>query len=310
MKLANTIFLLGLVTSLMVTSVRAKETSSIDSSLAQNYLVHWFSYDSKEPTNLRLELLADDSFGERRELGFTSDDGQVVNGLIGFPKDKASSKKLALVLHPMGLDQHFWWSDKSPLAANKMTLRLREQGYTVISLDARHHGQRGRDGFGPRELIGRAHSDQPRIYIDTIIGSVRDYRIALEWAQNEFKPEEVLVMGYSMGAQMSLLLASYEPSINTVVAMVPPFVASATSPVAPRIHAPRIKDAKVLWLAGTSDRHSSSEQTQLSFDQIASADKTLMWFDAGHRLPPESLEAVLSFFDSLKVNSSNLGSEQ
>ncbi|MBL4672107.1 MAG: alpha/beta fold hydrolase [Arenicella sp.] len=299
MSLTKAIFLFGLLTALTANALDAKEVPISNQRLNQAYLSHWFSYDSAEAINLTLTPLEEDSLGERAEIRFTSDDGQAVNGLIGFPKDKASSNKLALALHPMGIDQQFWWSDTSPLAAQKMTARLREQGYTVISLDARLHGERGRQGFGPRELIKRAHSAEPRLYIDTIIGSVRDYRIVLNWAKTEFSPDQVLVMGYSMGAQMSLLLASFEPSVGTVVAMVPPFVGSPTSPVAPRVHVQRITDAKVLWLAGRSDPHSDRNQTQETFDQISSIDKTLTWFDAGHRLPPEFLDTALSFFDSL-----------
>lgn len=309
MILAKPIFMLGLITALTATTLYAKETPVINQPLDQAYLSHWFSYDSAEPINLALAHLQEDAFGERAEIRFTSDDGQAVNGMIAFPKDKASSNKLALALHPMGIDQQFWWSEKSPLATQKMTARLREQGYTVISLDARQHGERGRESFGPRELIKRAHSAEPRIYIDTIVGSVRDYRIVLNWAKNEFNPNEVLVMGYSMGAQMSLLLASFEPSVNTVVAMVPPYVGSPTSPVAPRIHVKRITDAKVLWLAGSNDPHSDRNQTQTTFDQITSTDKTLTWFDAGHRLPPEFLDIALSFFDSLNIYSPTIESE-
>lgn len=302
MKLFNSTHLLGLVLilALQIPTLNAEpmpETLTKEG-LDQAYLSHWFSYDSAEPINLSLTKLEDSAFGEHAEIRFTSDDGQTVNGMIAYPKNKTTTK-LALALHPMGIDQQFWWSDKSPLDAHKMTTHLLEQGYTIISLDARQHGQRGRDGFGPRELIARAHSSEPRLYIETIIGTVRDYRIALNWAKQEFEPDQVLVMGYSMGAQMSLLLASFEPSVNTVVAMVPPYVGSDTSPVAPRIHMNKISEAKVLWLAGTKDPHSGRLQTQETFDQISSSDKVISWFDAGHRLPPEYIETALAFFDTL-----------
>lgn len=141
------------------------------------------------------------------------------------------------------------------------------------------------------------------MYIDTIIGSVRDYRIVLNWAQTKFSADEVLVMGYSMGAQMSLLLASLESSVNTVVVMVPPYVDAPGSPVAPRVHVQKITKAKVLWLAGSNDPHSDRKQTQETFETITSPDKALVWFDAGHRLPPEFLDTALSFFDSIEAES-------
>jgi predicted esterase len=105
-------------------------------------------------------------------------------------------------------------------------------------------------------------------------------------------------MGYSMGAQMSLLLASFEPQINKVLVMVPPYVGSSTSPVAPRVHLHRIRDAEVLWLAGSKDPYSNSEQTQQTFDTITSQHKTLTWFDAGHRLPAEFVSTAQSFLHS------------
>jgi dienelactone hydrolase len=301
MKFTKSIFLLGLFIALTATALYAKEAPTTNESLDQAYLSHWFSNDSAEPINLVITPLQEDALGERAEVRFTSDDGRAVNGLIAFSKDLRSSNKLALALHPMGMDQQFWWSENSPLGTQKMSARLREQGYTVVTLDARRHGERAHEDFGPRELLERAHSAEPRLYIDTIIGSVRDYRVVLNWARNEFDPEQVLVMGYSMGAQMSLLLASFEPSVSAIVAMVPPYVREPNSPVAPRAHVQRITDASVLWLAGTDDRHSDQSETQATFDLIKSPNKVLVWFDAGHRLPSEFLDTALSFFDALMV---------
>ncbi len=267
---------------------------------AQVYLNHWFLIDSKESANVELAELSEETKKRKSKLSFTSDDGQSVNGILAFPT-QTKAAKLALLLHPMGIDQQFWWSDKSPLKANQLTQDLLAQGFIVLTLDARLHGKRSRAGFGPRDLIQRAHSDEPRTYIDTIIGSVRDYRIALKWAIENYQPEEVLVMGYSMGAQMSLLLAAFEPSVDRVVAMVPPFVDSPSSPVAPRIHGHRIKSAQVLWLAGEKDPHSSKEKTQIAFDKIVSEDKSLVWFDSGHRLPPNFIGTVQNFLMSSTI---------
>ena len=300
MYLSRTCVLVVLISVLMVTPIFAKQDSIKTLSLEQAYLNHWFSYDAAEDNDFSISPLAKDDIGGRAKISFTSDEGQKVNGVIAFPKDEHQPTKLVLALHPMGIDQQFWWSDKSPFVGQDISRFLRDKGHTVLSLDARQHGERSRLGFGPRELIKRAHSDQPRIYIDTIIGSVRDYRIAMNWAKDQFQADEVSVVGYSMGAQMSLLLASYEPSITKIVAMVPPYVASPTSPVAPRIHVGRITNARVLWLAGRADQHSNEEQTIETFNRIGSKDKNLIWFDAGHRLPSESLSAVTQFFESTR----------
>ena len=308
MKVVSKSFYVGLlIWALSIAAVSAKSAPkpeqtpiNLNSDLAQAFVEQWFSIDTREPLNLSQSSIQKTPFGSRRTLRFSSDDGQAVNGMIASPSNQIGADKLALVLHPMGTDQNFWWSDKSPLEAHKLTQLLLRNGYTVLSLDARAHGERSREGFGPRELLKRAHSDAPRIYIDTIIGSVRDYRIALNWARESIKPKEVMVVGYSMGAQMSLLLSAFEPTINHVIAMVPPFVGSPTSPVAPRQHNHRIRTAAVLWLAGNNDPHSAQQDTQLAFDQIQSSKRSLVWFESGHRLPVEYLDAVANFIESIQ----------
>lgn len=296
----NTKLILILVLSTVLTNtLKAKEIPETQQALGQSYLSDWFSVDSAEAIKLSLTSIEGVSKKDRVKLSFTSDDGQIVNGIVAYPSNRSNDNKLALAMHPMGTDQKFWWSEKSPLPGHELTEKLRDQGYTVITLDARRHGKRSDIDFGARELLKRAHSDEPRLYIDTIIGSVRDYRIALNWAKAELQPQEVLVMGYSMGAQMSLLLASYEPSVDTVLAMVPPYVGSPASPVAPRVHMQRITKANILWMAGTKDPHSDKQQTEETFNAISSTNKTLTWFDAGHRLPNEFVTTANSFFDSL-----------
>lgn len=256
----------------------------------------WFAVDFDQTINFSKDK--NEKSVDRYEFSFVSDDGQIVNGVIANHSNQPENHKLALLMHPMGSDQYFWWNEgSSPLPVFKLVKNLRSQGYTVITIDARLHGKRSRENFGARELLKNAHSNSPRIYIETITGSVRDYRTILNWAKNEYQPVETLVMGYSMGAQMAILLAGFEPSINKVISMVPPYVASETSPVAPRNHAERIDAADLLFLAGNKDPYSTSQQTEQTFKRIASKNKQLNWFDSGHMLPEEFIDDVLVFLN-------------
>lgn len=264
---------------------------------------HWFSIDSTKPIHVEMEKVSGKTLENQSSFRFISDDGQGVNGMIAFPGESEGASKLALLMHPMGADQSFWWSEKNSLKANRLIDRLLEQGYVLISLDARMHGQRAIEGIGARELLKRARSEEPRMYLDTIAGTVRDYRQVLHWAKTEFQPEKTLVMGYSMGAQNGLLLSSYEPSVDTVIAMVPPYVSDSTSPVAPRNHIKNIVDAEVLWLAGTEDKYSNKNQTEKTFKEISSMQKTLVWFESGHRLPNISIDKILDHIDASESGS-------
>ena len=262
---------------------------------AQSVIAQWFSTDPQEAHNLTLTPLPDDELGKRARIEFKSDDGQIVNGTLAYPANNHPVSRLVLALHPMGIDQDVWWDTESPIAANQLTQGLRRHGHAVITLDARRHGERGQADFGPRELLKRAHSENPRLYVDTIIGTVRDYRILLDWAHQTYELTEVTAIGYSMGAQMSLLLASFEPSITSVLTMVPPYVARLGSPVAPRNHVTRIDQARVLWLAGSDDPYSTREETDSVFARLGSPDKSLVYFDSGHRLPKDYLPVALKF---------------
>jgi len=277
-----------------------KVMASPTPALGEAYLSQWFSIDTDHSLNVKLSPVEDNKTNHW-SLEFTNDEGQIVSGTIAYPTRKTQVPKLALLLHPMGVDQQlFWWSEKSPLKANSLTAKLLTLGYTVASLDAREHGRREVKSFSSKDIIKKARSDAPRLYIDIIIGTVRDYRLLLHWAEENIEPTEILVAGYSMGAQMGLLLASYEPSVSAVLAMVPPYVTQPTSPVAPRVHTKRIHNAKVLWLAGEKDPYSTQQQTEYTFNKISSTRKKITWFDSGHRLPAAYIKSATDFFHSLQ----------
>ncbi len=284
------------VLSLTVANVHAEDTSA-RTDLATAYLAQWFSIDPKQASRVELGAQQQDAVSHIQVLRFESDDGVMVNGQIAAPdKRYKGSPRLALMLHPMGADQSFWWDAKHSLQANRIAQELRKSGHTVVSLDARLHGKRI-PKVAPRELITKARSRNPRVYLDAIIGTVRDYKLLLRWAQNKIAPESVMLFGYSMGAQMSILLAAQAEGVDRVVAMVPPYIDNPYSPVAPRVHAANIQESKLLWLAAKQDQFSNQEQTQRSFDAVVSPAKELIWFDSGHRLPINYVDTVLAFID-------------
>lgn len=286
--------------SIIVAASEPSPQELTPSDLAQQYASQWFSIDSKSSVELIFSSKINGLISEPSDFEFTSDDGQKVNGRLAMPAPEYSGPaKLALLLHPMGLDQSFWWNEGHSMKASTIMAELRSNGYTVITLDARKHGARAAPGVGPgevaQELIGRARSDEPRLYLDTIIGSVRDYRQVLAWAKARYQPTTTLVSGYSMGAQMSILLASYEPSIDHALIMVPPYIANENLPVTPLRRASTLTTKNLLWLAAEKDQYSTQEQTKRTFNLLASNKKDIVWFDSQHRLPIDYLESAKHF---------------
>ena len=279
---------------------------------AQQVLEQWFEIDQRQDIRVNRSSMARDAIGPRFRIEFQADDGQRVNGILAMPDSGIQRPRLALALHPMGSDQAIWWVSGAPLFGGELTQHLRHQGYAVIALDARHHGERSQAGLHARAILDRAHSENPALYNHMIVDSVRDYRQLLLWAnaQEDLDTRSVLLLGYSMGAQTSLLLASSEPMVSAVLAMVPPYVDQPHSPVAPRQHVARIENAAVLLMAGEQDPYSSKAQTQHLFEQIESARKELLFFDSGHLLPDNYIEPALVFIDNQVPTNHGTSSEK
>jgi dienelactone hydrolase len=162
-------------------------------------------------------------------------DGAVANGRIVYPADPAvlaAPRPVLLGMHAMGRT-HVRWSQAEFKGKRTIenTHRLAElalqQGYVVISLDAREHGDR-KNADKPltaRELLRNLHWwGEREPYERLIVDTVKDWRVLLDWVtqQPQFDRGNIRAAGYSMGAQMALLLAGTDGRVSAVAAMVPP----------------------------------------------------------------------------------------
>ncbi|MFY0568651.1 alpha/beta fold hydrolase [Archangium lansingense] len=105
------------------------------------------------------------------------------------------------------------------------------------------------------------------------------------------KPPRVLVAGYSMGAQVALLLAASEPRITHLVTMVPPHIDPSLGEIAPARHMERVRQDWLLLTANQDDFAPVADSRAL-FDTSPSRRKTHKTFDSGHALPREYLDEV------------------
>jgi dienelactone hydrolase len=264
---------------------------------AKALLGDWFGIDLRYPTEVGQEPMEADTLGRRYRVQFNADDGALVTGTLGMPSETDGPVPLALAMHPMGADERIWWNSDAPVFGGRLVDELRKRGFAVLTLDARLHGLRRVENVGPREMIGFARGNNPTPYVRMIVDTVRDYRIALHWADThpELDTDRLFVLGYSMGAQMSLLLASVEPRVRSVLTMVPPYVDRALSPVAPRNHVARIDQARVLMLLARNDPYSSPVQNRQVFEALATPHKQMQFFASEHVLPEAYLQPALAF---------------
>ncbi|MGE6759965.1 alpha/beta hydrolase [Corallococcus interemptor] len=221
-----------------------------------------------------------------------AEDGERIPAWVLEPEGKGTNPPVALLLHGLTRSKDDWLSDAEPTFGGALTEHLRSAGYRVYLMDARRHGARATPDAKPGALAKRAHAGEPGPYQAMISGTVRDAQVLLaKVLAHGKKPPKVLVAGYSMGAQVGLLLASREPRITHLVTMVPPHVDPVLGDAAP---VNRMDHVHQSWLLLTANRDSFSteEDNRKLFDAAPSKRKTRRTFDSGHALPREYLEAV------------------
>ncbi len=243
------------------------------------------------------------------DLQGRSFDGEPLLGRIVFPRDPRDPDRagapmpLLLALHGLGRTHLRWWQAElrgRPTLEN--THRVAElalrQGYAVLALDARLHGQR-KAGFAASELLEDLHWwGRREPYERMVVDTVRDYRVALDWAlaQPHIDAGRVAAAGYSMGAQMALLLAGVDGRVSAVAAMVPPHLDDKVAAVAPRNALAGLEGLRVWLLSADDDDYAPQAANAALFDAIPAADKQHLRFAGGHALPASYVERLRPWF--------------
>ncbi len=236
-------------------------------------------------------------------------DGALLHGRIVYPADPAQASRpfpVLIGMHAMGRSHLRWWQpDISGRPTIEQTHRITQmalqQGYAVVAIDARGHGQRrhlGQPAPAQRAMRDIHWFGQRQAYEQMIIDTVRDHRVLLDWlaAQPHLDASRILAAGYSMGAQGALLLAGLDERVQAVAAMVPPHLGDNVAVVAPVNLVEGLQGKRVWLLTGEEDDHASAKQNQALFDAIPSQDKKHLRFESGHLLPTDYVEQLSDWF--------------
>ena len=158
----------------------------------------------------------------------------------GFSRDTA----LVLLVHGHG--------GSSERSLRKHGADLLSRGLAAIAIDLPDHGGRGGEGqrfFDPRDPAGLAsHIRQSAIDVVALVDTIErcGFRQPNTW---EWRPREVLYLGYSVGAMVGILARSIEPRIGTTVLL----AAGGDLPGWMMLHTPRKFHPKLLSCIGGPD---------------------------------------------------------
>lgn len=268
-------------------------------SLSPEELTARYAYPVKQQVQLELKELTPQSF----EFTYQSFDGATVNGRISYPQDPKAIQSPVPVLigaHAMGRSQIRWWQDSFKDRAtfeqtDKITAMALSKGYAVVAIDARHHGLRKDPNLSIVDMIDNLHWwGEREPYEAMLVDTVRDHRVLLDWLvqQPMLDKNNIKLTGYSMGAQIGLLLAGVDSRIQSVAAIVPPHMNSTTAVVAPLNLMAGLADNQVWLFTADDDEYASIKQNQQLFDALPNPDKKLFRFDSGHLLPADYVQEL------------------
>ncbi|MFG6440462.1 dienelactone hydrolase family protein [Roseateles sp. LKC17W] len=239
-----------------------------------------------------------------QSLRFRSFDGQQTMGSIVYPAQAAGPVPLLLGLHAMGRNHHRMLQAEfkgrpTVERTHEVAALALARGHAVLALDAREHGERKNPEHTVLDIMNDLHWwGRREPYERMLIDTVKDYRAVLDWAvqQPGIAPTGVRVAGYSMGAQMALLLGALDARITAVAAVVPPHVDDKLAFVSPRRLRDGLAGKRVWLLTADDDEYASAADNQALFEALPGTDKRHLRFAGGHLLPAHYVESLRDWF--------------
>ncbi|MEZ7205467.1 alpha/beta hydrolase [Pseudoalteromonas sp. DY56-GL79] len=259
-------------------------------SVTTEELTQIYSYEQKA-VEVKLSPLKTNHFA----LEYTTFDGDKVNGHILYPSNYDATKPMPVMVgvHGMGRSDVRWIQESfkgrdTYEQTDELTKMALANGYAVIAIDSRNHGKRKNldhniievmhdlDWWGKREP-----------YENMVIDSVKDHRVLLDWiaTQPQFDQNQISVAGYSMGGQISLILAALDKRVDNVLSIVPPYLTNAVARVAIKNFATAVDSPKVWLVSADDDEYASERENEALFEAIASVKKHHVVVEGEHILP-------------------------
>ena len=245
----------------------------------------------------------------RRPVDATVHEERAVRGIAG-------ARRIALTLHlsepvpallqlparrpaPAAVLLHGYSSRKEQMA-DAIGRTLLRHGIASLALDLPLHGER--EG----ELDERTFR-QP-------LALVRQWRLALAEsaaavaflaAHDAVDAGRLAMIGYSLGSFIGVLPAAADPRVRAVVVAAggdlpahTPFATLARAVADPLRAVRRLRGRPLLVVHGRRDRTVRPDQAERLY-AAASEPKTILWYDAGHWLPPRAIDDAAGWLEGV-----------
>ncbi|WP_160151490.1 dienelactone hydrolase family protein [Microbulbifer sp. ALW1] len=266
--------------------------------IPQDEILDSYTYQAPEDIKMTLKDIGDRNYS----FSYRSFDGAVVNGQISYPSIEQESYPVVIGISAMGRSHQRWWTGSykgrpTVTRVNEIGRSATEKGYVVVAIDARYHGMRKDPKKTLRSIMNNLHFFGDKTdYEEMVRNTVQDYRVLIDWirTQKKLDSSNLNLVGYSMGAQIALLIGGLDAEINRVIAVAPPYLDDKTAAVAPKNLASRIVNPEVLLITASDDEFASHKENQHLYTAIASSKKEHLTFKGNHILPGNYIDALVS----------------
>ncbi|NBB86638.1 MAG: alpha/beta fold hydrolase [Bacteroidetes bacterium] len=243
----------------------------------------FFGYNHEAP--LRADVVAEtetDAY-TREKIVFTGVANSRVPAYLAMPTTEADAYPVVILIDGIYGAKERWFEDDSWPRGRAVTDRLIAEGFAVMALDVRYHGERAAEN----DYRISTHWADLR---DMIVPSVREHRRAMDYLETReaIDTDRIGLLGLSMGGMMSFMLSAVEPRVQAVATGVTPagaFPELRDMPIAPQTYAGGITDIPFLMMMGREDPYYTEAEATALFDLLPTPTKELIFYDAAHRLP-------------------------
>jgi fermentation-respiration switch protein FrsA (DUF1100 family) len=217
------------------------------------------------------------------------DSGELVPGILQLPRSE--HVPAAVLLHG--------FSSRKERMADSIGRALAKRGVGSLAIDLPLHGTR--DGSfenlslrNPMALVGKWRL------------AVREAHAAVHWLAEHpaVDPRRLALGGYSLGAFLSVIVASEDPLVRAVALAAggdlpeqTPFASLVRAVADPRRAARRLDGRPLFMINGKYDRTIRPAQARTLFD-AAEEPKEIHWYDGGHWPPAAAIDAVAEWLAS------------
>lgn len=222
--------------------------------------------------------------GLELRLTYRPEDGHPVPAILLLP-DQQERAPAAMLVHG--------YSSRKEEVSGPVGRALLARGIGSLAIDLPLHGTRS-------DPLQRQSMRDPLAVAGLWRQALADVRLGLRYlgAHPRVDGKRLALLGYSMGSFLSVVVAADDPAVRAVVLAAggdlpegTPFAGLARLVADPLRAVRRLDGRPLLMVHGRRDRTVTPAQAQRLFD-AAGEPKELVWYEAGHHLPPSASERV------------------